>query len=313
MEGKMSQFTPTAVGAKLISWIIFPLCLASICLSVPAAAEITHVVAGGSHCKGKKLQEGPNNTVGCYTTLHVGPGTGSGGGFNPKDRGLCGLWGLSGTFDNNSIAKIVVQDGYYTLETFGSNPKQIPEAWMTCVLLSDLTTVEPSKTTNWSVFETPTMTSTGAPETKRINNPAPQYACIWAGVVGGLSTVPAGQGSGNFVYTQQSGPEAVVFAQSSSPESTVATYAFCSEFKTDPWSWTYYPYHNVESNPAMGTNPFPPFGPVSEKQYWCYMVGIAVQHEGPISAVLSLTSSDDYTENTSVGTGSFWNCLPLAK
>jgi hypothetical protein len=257
MEGKMSQFTPTAVGAKLISWIIFPLCLASICLSVPAAAEITHVVAGGSHCKGKKLQEGPNNTVGCYTTLHVGPGTGSGGGFNPKDRGLCGLWGLSGTFDNDSIAKIVVQDGYYTLETFGSNP--------------------------------------------------------WAGVVGGLSTVPAGQGSWNFVYTQQSGPEAVVFAQSSSPESTVATYAFCSEFKTGPWSWTYYPYHNVESNPAMGTNPFPPFGPGSEKQYWCYMVGIAVQHEGPISAVLSLTSSDDYTENTSVGTDSFWNCLPLAK
>lgn len=106
-----TRFTPVAVATKfLVLRIMFPLCLASICLSERAAA-----VEFGSN-SGARVQESgcPQPEVAaCIPTwssikpLPVGPGPGTGHGrhVNPNDYGMCGILSLSGVFNNSTFAR----------------------------------------------------------------------------------------------------------------------------------------------------------------------------------------------------------------
>ena len=105
-EGMEQQFRRVVIAVKvLVLWVIFPLCLASICLSERAAAVTMGSVGTGDQ---KPSCDANGNcsltkTIGGYS---VPPG-------NPNDYGMCGILALSGNFARARYARIIVVGNSY--------------------------------------------------------------------------------------------------------------------------------------------------------------------------------------------------------
>jgi hypothetical protein len=131
------------------------------------------------------------DTTGSLTKLPYGPGAGGGGSpINPKVWGVCGLRGLSGIFDNSTVARIVVESGYYQVQRIWSSrhdtqPAYWPVVQWTCKPLTAFTKAK----SGWSVFDAPVVTASGGGvpmSPTPIPGSGSQYACVCAGVEGGF-------------------------------------------------------------------------------------------------------------------------------
>jgi hypothetical protein len=305
--------------------IIIPLCLASMCLSQWTAAS---VVTGSGGGKGTPIPG--TNLMGTNVKLPYGPGLTGGHepAIDPAKWGLCGLLGLSGTFDNSTLVRIVVQEGFYTVVTQYSNshnlqPGYWPRYTWTCVDLTAFKNASPRS--GWNVFEaSPLTVGGGASQDVQIpgsgSSSRSTYVCIWAGVSGGLSYPQDSPITENSVEVSPAFATWYLYAQSVKA-STLTTYAWCSG-STPPWSWTF--QRGGASILGTGVNVpllaggYPPVfaeGPwtfINKANYWCYMMGIFTPG-GHFTILPRFTSIGDYYEYISRGTNLLWDCLALTQ
>jgi dienelactone hydrolase len=302
----MRYFTPSVIAAKLsVLQIIFPLCLAFACL--PESAAAGKIESGTTKCKvGERIKD--SDTFGCTTRLPVGPPPGGGHGvpINPSDYGMCGILSLEGTFDNSSVARIIVGgDGYYATEIrWGSSTNktgELPVLGWTCVRVAEFTGVPPASAMEAWV-PPPTTTTTRS----RLDDSG--NACIWAGVTGGLSKPHQ-----PFSRVEAEFSAGVTYAQAmGATEASLNSYAFCSGFNTKGWGgWIYY-YSDLkggEAGPIVNSRLTPA---VSSNDYWCYVD--MIQTSGPFKAEFIVPPGSDYVIKViSKGSSMAWNCLPFSQ
>ena len=174
------RFTRTWTAMRfLASWIVFPLCLASVCTSERAAAITMGYV-------GEDGQPGTCDDKGnCSLTVPIG-GYGVPPG-NPNDYGMCGIMLLAGDFARARAARIIIVGNTYQANlqwTGGGVIAPIALEW-TCAHVTEFPGLPaPSK---FELKAPPPVTATsGAASRKQIgDNPE---ACIWSGIAGGLSS-----------------------------------------------------------------------------------------------------------------------------
>jgi hypothetical protein len=307
MGEKMRRFTFIATVAKRIAMLsLISVCLFSTCLSEQAAAKIIPITGPGKKIPGTDL-------MGTDTNLGFGP---PGPGHGHIKPAICGLLGLSGIFDNASVVRIEVKNDYYHLvrlwsEAHKSQPAYWVGAVINCVPFNNTQFKNLPPRSDWRVFPAPPAPSSGGGIGTDISIPGSgtQYACIWAGVAGGLSEVPAGQGVANVVSTKVNSitTDSDVYAQSTAI-SNLTSYAWCTGF-ISPFKWNYY-YSGLvwPASDASGILPGGLYPPISSNEYYCYIAGVTVISPGKINIWPSFPSGH-YFEDISKGTSMTWNCL----
>lgn len=136
------------------------------------------------------------------TPLPVGPGPGGGGpSINQDDYGMCGLLGLSGHFDPQTVARIQVgTSGYYEVHREWLPNNIAPVVDWTCIRLKDFMGPLPGPG-RFTTKTPPPVTSSGGPRTEvQLSSGTRNFgtACIWAGVAGALSAVGTDQDNTSF-------------------------------------------------------------------------------------------------------------------
>jgi len=309
----MKLFTFIATVAKRIAMLsLIPVCLSATCLSEQAAANpIIKTITG----PGKRIPG--TDSMGTDTNLGFGPGTGKGSGhIKPA---ICGLLGLSGIFDNATVVRIEVENDYYHLVrrwsvAHSSQPAYWVGAVATCVEFAQFKMTPPRS--DWRVFAAPPAASSGGGTGTYIpiSGSGTQYACIWAGVAGSLSAVPAPSSEGlpNVASTQLN---LIMNASGNYAQSTgissLTSYAWCSGFNS-PFNWTYSWSSPVTPWSTGGLLPGGVYPPISSTEAWCYMAGVMVGIPGKIKIWPSFPSGN-YAEDISKGTQMLWNCLPYTQ
>jgi hypothetical protein len=300
---------PSIVSTAVVA--LFSFCLTMSCFC-GAAAGMEH---GTASCAGQKVTPGPNGTFNCQVPLPAHPPLGKGAG-NPNDWGMCGVLSLSGFFNSQTAAQIVVgSNGYYAVDLKYTSAndtaaKHWPELGWTCVFFREFTTVP-------AVSDATYFAQAGYSGPSPMNITGSKgYACIWAGVSGALTDIDSGayQMAGGNAYAQFRSPVTVIEGYNDT------SYAFCSGYKAAAWTgWKYLISRNMgdHTNPATYT--------LNESKYWCYMDGVIaswnlqISFPGPIQPAINISSSGDYSlagiyDN---GGGDFvglsMNCLPLAQ
>jgi hypothetical protein len=299
--------------------IVFPLWLAMTFFSGSAAAWGTQISADG------KVTCDSNGLCSSDTPLGVGPGPStSESPINPADQGMCGVLHLAGTFNNYTVAHIVVgADHYYHFDLqYKGTPK--PQVELTCVRFTEFTGLGP--TPSW--YPPAPITATGgARKTDMLGSfggtpPSGSPACIWAGLAGALSTTDR---TSIYAFAQYDGSFTLASAQSA-PKSTIESYAFCNVTT----NWT--PYLNNAVVPALTNTKglrynvsFPPPGTVGfadnrilSNRWWCYMDGVGTAPGSGTSdaetfsfAGLAYLTSDTYDYNVGGGSTLWYNCIGL--
>src|SRR5579862_2137583 len=133
----MRRFKFIATAAKRVAMpSVISVCLSAVCLSEQALAQpFVKTITG----PGKKIPG--TDTMGTDTNLGFGPGTGKGSGhIKPA---VCGLLGLSGIYDNDTVVRIVVENNqYHIIRRWSVAHASQPEYWVgvvgTCVELTQL-------------------------------------------------------------------------------------------------------------------------------------------------------------------------------
>jgi hypothetical protein len=302
---------PSIVSAAVTA--LFSIFLTTSCFFGPAAA-IEH---GTVSCAGQKVTQGPNGTFGCQVPLGACPPGGKCS--NPNDYAMCGVVSLSGFFNKQTVARIIVgSTGYYTVDlqytsANDSAAKHWPELGQTCVFLNEFTSVP--AISDAAYF--PQAGYSGSP----INiSGSKGYACIWAGVSGGLTDLNSSPYSaGGYAIAQFRSPWTVIGA------SNDMSYAFCTGYKTSGWSgWKY------SLNHSAGYHYTPTTLTLNQRNYWCYMDGVMASWDlqngstappGPIDPTINISSSGVYSfdgvyDNFGKGGGQVGlgiNCIPLAQ
>lgn len=275
------NFTLLATATKLLG-IALLLCLALTCPSERAAAQPLKGTVSG-----KGTLDPGGQTMSSDTPLGWSPGPGHGTG--PNNWAMCGLLSLAGDFDNSTVAQIVVRNDIYMVHRQWTASKSGPVVGWTCVRVAELKKVPPIS--NWAGASEPppvTAPATGSLVKKNIGDA--QDACIWAGLAGGLSETPKGQGSANFVTAQVD--QAVLgqtldWAQSTSGV-TLSSFAWCSSYKSS-LSWTYVNPSTIPGVVGTATKvslpPPPPLkGPLARDTYWSTWMEL-----GPLEGALALS------------------------
>jgi hypothetical protein len=295
---------------------LFFVCLTLSRFCGPAAA-IEHNVAT---CAGEKITQGPNGTFGCQVPLPARP-PGSKGGAGPNEWGMCGVLSLSGFFNQGTAAQIVVgSNGYYAVDLKYTSAndtaaKHWPELGWTCVFLHEFTHVPGIMDASFFV---PSAYSGGS--STNISG-SKGYACIWAGVSGGLTEIDkdVAYSAGGSAYAQFRSPLTAIGAFNDT------SYAFCTGYKTSSWSgWKY------SLNRSVGFHTAPQTLTLNKSNYWCYMDGVIASWDlqnggtafpGPIHPAINISSSGAYSfdgvwDNMAEApayVGLSINCLPLAQ
>jgi hypothetical protein len=278
---------------------LFPLCLALTCLSQPASATVIWGTANGP----VGCNPG-NNTCTSLTPLPVGPGPGGGTTINPNDYGMCGLLHLAGTFENSTVARIIVYDGYYAvLRTWVGKPTGGPAVEWTCVHFTDFTGLPPLSDAGY--FAAPVVTASGGvTATDKIGGIAD--ACIWAGLTGDLSS--ANQAIS--VSAQYNTVDTLDSAQSA-PGTTDSTYAFCSTFK----GFSFHHYYFGLAQPGNGSTSGLPVALIFNPEHaWCYMGGVGNSAGGAFnSAGLGILGTGQYAFDVGKDSRLWFNCMSLSQ
>jgi hypothetical protein len=283
-----------AIGA------VFPLCLALTCLAGPAAATVVWGTANGP------VTCNANGTCTSLTPVPVGPGPGGGGTpINPNDYGMCGLLHLAGTFENSTVARIVVAaDGYYAVErSWVGKPTEGPVVEWTCVRFTDFTGLPPIS--DAGSFAAPVVTASGgAMDAKKIGGIGD--ACIWAGLAGGLSS--ANQAIS--VSAQYNVFDTLDSAQSA-PGTKDSTYAFCSTFK----GFSFHHYYFGSAQPGNGSTSGLPVALIFNPEHaWCYMGGAGSAAGGAFtSAGLGVLGTGTYAFDVAKDSHLWFNCMSLSQ
>jgi hypothetical protein len=306
LEGGMvrSSIVAAAVAA------LFSFFLTMSCFWSPAAA-IEHRTAS---CAGQKVTPGSNGTFNCQVPLPARPPGGKGAG-NPNDWGMCGVLSLSGFFNSQTAAQIVVgSNGYYAVDLKYTSAndtaaKHWPELGWTCVFFREFTTVP-------AVADAAYFAQAGYSGSPMNITGSKGHACIWAGVSGALTAIDSSayQMAGGNSYAQFRSPLTVIEGYNDT------SYAFCSGYKAAGWSgWKYLISRN------MGDHTSPTTYTVNESKYWCYMDGVVaswnlqMSSPEPIQPAINISSSGDYSLAGiyDKGGGDFvglsMNCLPLVQ
>jgi hypothetical protein len=181
---EQTSFPLCSCSAFLVSYLCFTVLLAVFLLIPPEKAHAAEY--GRTSEPGRPTDR---DTMTSDTRLPAGPGPGSGGpSIDPKDYGLCGLFGLFGIFESKSVARIVVgSDGYYAVhrEWAIGNPEPPVVEW-TCARLNEFGAQKLPPNSAFAMEQLSLMTSGGPPTiTSTVTD---TKACIWAGVVGPLSS-----------------------------------------------------------------------------------------------------------------------------
>lgn len=303
--------TPLAAAKLPQLRIIFLLFLAFTFFSEHAAAyPYTKTVKPGT---GKTTYNPQTNTTTSNYPLPYGPAPGPGHGatINPNDYAMCGVLNLSGDFDENTVAEVVVIGDHFNVQRTwtGKNKSGGPTLVVTCALFKDFTGVPP--VSDAGTFLPPTVVpSTGGVEGKVLVGGATQ-ACIWAGVSGALTQKNK---SAAYVYAQyysSTGGSTVVVAQSAQGAAgKLSTYSFCNGYSgSGTLSWKYYQDGNMGES-SLGGTLIPPPPKIAIKLNWCYLDGIGAQASS-VNAGLGLSSIGDYTFEAASGSTFWFNCLPL--
>jgi hypothetical protein len=304
------QFRRIVIAVKfLVLWIVFPLCLASTCLSERAAA-VTMGWAGTDQQPGTCDDRGN-----CSLTVPIGgysvpPG-------NPNDYGMCGILLMGGDFAKARDARIIVVGNSYQVNlqwTMGGVLSPIALEW-TCAHLTEFSGLP--ALSKFALNQPPPVSASGGSANRKQIAGKPD-ACIWTGIAGGLPA-PAQGGPAPIgppdVNTQfETGDKTFSAVQSSG--STLSTYAFCYTFTGKVSSWKYarigpFPLSPTAMTPTdlPGTN---------QSKFWCFMIGV---RGGPITATPGFNAflAIDRTVSPAVydyyvnSEGLYWNCLAFSQ
>jgi hypothetical protein len=281
-------------------------------------------------------QENQKGLMTSDTPLPVGPGPGGGGRpINPDNYGMCGLLGLSGHFDAQTIVRIKIgANGLYEVhrQWLGTSNATQPVVDWTCIHLKDFTGPLPVPGKFATKEPPPVMTHGGPRNEVQLSSGSRMFgtACIWAGVAGGLSTRVTDQDNASFASYDESGgtyPGVTWEGAQSTKGVTIFTFVFCSEFPGTDFIWDF--YKTTIDFPHGDGQAFHQFLPVRPKDQWCYMQGVAATgtSENPQSAFQAALGIDKtppppwdaggpiyYEDIDSNGNAAlYWNCMPIAQ
>ena len=301
------RFGRTAMTMKfLLSWIVFPLCLASICMSERAAA-ITMGWVGESGQQPVNCDDKGN----CSLTVPIGgysvpPG-------NPNNYGMCAILALAGDFARARDARIIVVGNGYQANlqwTGGGYLPPIALEW-TCAHLTEFSGLP--ALSKFALNLPPPVTASGGSASRKQIGTKPD-ACIWTGIAGGLPS--SDEGSLPDVNTQiEAGGKTFAAVQSSA--AALSTYAFCYTFAGMSSSWKYNRIGPFAASPTTSTLMDLPG--TTQNKFWCFMVGVrgdrTITATPRFNAFLQLDHMVvppvyAYYVNS---TGLYWNCLAFSQ
>lgn len=166
----------TSMAMKFFAvWIIFPLCLAAVCISQRAAA-VTMGYAGANSNPPPTCDE---KTGVCTLTVTIGGYSAPSG--NPSDYGMCGILGVYGNLARAKEARITIAGNQYqaTLVWTGGGITPPIELEWTCVHLTEFSGLPAA-----AKFEvnqpSPVTSSSGSASSRQIAGEPD--ACIWTGI-----------------------------------------------------------------------------------------------------------------------------------
>lgn len=298
------QFRRVVVAVKFLAlWIIFPLCLASACLSERAAAVTMGSVGTGDQ---KPSCDGNGNcsltkTIGGYS---VPPG-------NPNDYGMCGIVALSGNFARARYAQIIVVGNSYkaTVGWTGGGVYSPIGLYWTCAYLREFSGLPASSKAVLSL--PPPVTASGFGYNRKQVGSKPD-ACIWTGIKGDLLS-PA-RGLTPQMDTQfEAGDK--TFAEVQSLEKPLSTYAFCYTFTGMSSSWKYKRIGPFGPSPMTGLMPMDLPG-TNPNKFWCFMIGVQggeITATPRFNAYLNISVSPAVYNYSVNSEGLYWNCLQFSQ
>jgi hypothetical protein len=295
--------TPMAMKF-LVSWIVFPLCLASVCISEQAAAVTMGYVGANIEQAGTCDEK----TGICSLTVPIGgysvpPG-------NPNDYGMCGIMGLSGNFARAKNARIIIVGNQYqaNLEWTGGGVLAPIQLEWTCAHLTEFSGLPAAS--KFALNQPMPVTSTGGSAASRQIAGEPD-ACIWTGIA--LVAPPSGEEGLSFdVHTEveSAGNKTVAVAQALA--GSVATFAFCNTFTGKSSAWKYLRIGPFAASP---TTSMPVDLPTAiQSKFWCFMVGVqGDKFTDAFDANLQINPMAHVYQYVTNKEGLYWNCLPFSQ
>jgi hypothetical protein len=242
---------------------------------------------------------------------------------------MCGVLGLSGHFDPQTVARIQVgANGFYEIhiERLVSSPAPVVN-W-TCIHLKEFSGPLPAPA-KFATKEPPPVTTNGGPRSEvKLSSGSRQFgtACIWAGVAGALSARRTDQDNISYaIYDESAGayPGVTWEGAQASKGNIITTFVFCNEFPGTDFIWDF--YKTTSNFPYGDGQAFHAFLQVRPKDQWCYMQGVAAvgtDGHSTFNAALGIDNNPPppwdaggpiYYEDIDSGgnAGLYWNCMPI--
>lgn len=299
----------TSMAMKFFAvWIIFPLCLAAVCISQRAAA-VTMGYAGANSNPPPTCDE---KTGVCTLTVTIGGYSAPSG--NPSDYGMCGILGVYGNLARAKEARITIAGNQYqaTLVWTGGGITPPIELEWTCVHLTEFSGLPAA-----AKFEvnqpSPVTSSSGSASSRQIAGEPD--ACIWTGI----ARLPSsGDDATTFdVSTQAESGGNKTVASAQTLAGSLSTFAFCYTFAGKSSAWKYKRTGPFTASPITSM-PGVDLPGTAQSQFWCFMVGV---QGDKISATPAFSASlqIDHMVHPSLyqyyvnSQGLYWNCLPFSQ
>jgi hypothetical protein len=289
-------------------WIVFPLCLASVCISQRAAAVTMGYVGANADQPGTCDEK----TGICTLTVPIGgysvpPG-------NPSDYGMCGILGLYGNFARAKDARIVIAGNQYqaTLQWTGGGIIPPIELEWTCAHITEFSGLPAAS--KFAVNQPTPVTSTGGSPGSRQIAGEPD-ACIWTGIA---LIPPSGDKALTFdVKTEIEAGDTKTVAAAQTLEGSLSTYAFCYTLTGKSSAWKYDRTGPFAASPTTSM-PGVDLSGTTQNKFWCFMVGVQadrISGTPGFAAFLQINhmvhpAVYEYYVNSQ---GLYWNCLPFTQ
>jgi hypothetical protein len=299
----------TSMAMKFFaSWIIFPLCLASVCISQRAAA----VTMGYVGANGDQPGTCDEKTGICTLTVPIGgysvpPG-------NPSDYGMCGVLGLYGNFARAKEARIIVVGNQYqaTLQWTGGGVIPPIELEWTCARLTEFSGL-PAASKFALNQPMPVTSSSGSAASRQIAGEPD--ACVWTGIAGVTSSGNEPPTFDVSTEVESGGNKTIAAAQTLA--GSLSTYAFCYTFAGKSSAWKYSRIGRFAASPSTSM-PGMDLPGTTQTKFWCFMVGVQgdkVSATADFAAFLQIDhmvhpAVYEYYVNSQ---GLYWNCLPFSQ